>query len=121
MTGGGWGFFSPRPGWLAWITDEATLVVFNGGHWAAVFDPGLGAVDRLSVNAALADETNRLAVRAPAILFDHAGSSHRLKLNKNAAPATTSLVLQSGYSGHAELGLCGDNEFRLKLSGDGST
>ncbi len=78
-------------------------------------------VSARSINAAMADETNRLAVRGAATGVDHAGSGHQLKLNKTDAPATASLVLQTGYSGHAELSLCGDNDFHLKLSGDGST
>ena len=114
-----WVFHAPRPGWLAWITDEAVLAVFSDTQWSNATSADLAAVDKMSINAAIADETNRLAVRSPATLLDHEGTDHQLKLNKNTAADTASLLFQSAYSGHAELGLAGDNQFRLKVSEDG--
>jgi len=119
--GGLWSFHTPRPGWLAWIADEALLAVFDGEQWSSATAVDLGAIDMISVNAAVADETNRLAVSSPATLLDHAGHGHQLKLNKNSSSDTASIVLQSSYLGHAELGLAGDNDFQLKVSSDGST
>lgn len=73
----------------------------------------------LGVNAT-ADTTNRLAVASDASLFNHAGSDHRLKINKNAAGNTASLLFQSNWSGRAEFGLAGDDDFRVKVSADGA-
>jgi hypothetical protein len=36
---GVWMRLVPRPGWLAWIAAEATLVVWNGSAWDAVGEP----------------------------------------------------------------------------------
>lgn len=58
---------------------------------------------------------------APAVLFTHAGAGQQLKLNKAAATDTASLLFQSGWTGHAEMGLAGNNAFSIKVSPDGAT
>ncbi|MBX9588440.1 MAG: DUF2793 domain-containing protein [Hyphomonadaceae bacterium] len=70
---------------------------------------------------ATADPTTRFAVAAPASLFDHAGNGHQHKINKNAAGDTASILFQTGYSGRAEMGTAGDDNFRFKVSADGSS
>ena len=71
------------------------------------------------VNAA-ADTTTRFAVAAAASLFNHAGAGHQHKINKNAAGDTASLLFQTGFSGRAEMGTAGDDDFHFKVSADGS-
>ena len=66
------------------------------------------------------DATNRLAVAAAATLLTHAGTDHRLVLNKASAADTGSVLFQSGWSGRAEMGLAGSDAFALKVSPDGS-
>jgi hypothetical protein len=41
-------------------------------------------------------------------------------MNKEAAADVLSLLLQTGFSGRAELGLIGDDDFVLKVSPDGA-
>jgi hypothetical protein len=117
---GGWVFLTPRAGWRMWVEAEARLLVFNGTAWVnplAITE--LANMTRLGVNAT-ADDTNRLAVSAAATLFNHAGGDHRLKLNKNAAADTASLLYQTGFGGRAELGLTGSDDFRINVSADGA-
>src|SRR5690606_21504135 len=52
-------------------------------------------------------------------LFNHAGEGHQIKVNKESAAQTASLLFQSGWTGHAEMGLAGNNDFSIKVS-DGS-
>src|SRR5690606_5999760 len=73
----------------------------------------------MGVNAT-ADATNRLVVKSPASLFDEEAGDHRIKINKAAAADTASLVFQSGYSGRAEFGLAGDDDWHVKVSADGA-
>ena len=73
----------------------------------------------LGVNAT-ADTTNKLAVKSSALLFDNVGAGVQAKLNKNAGGDTASLLYQTGYSGRAEFGLTGDDNFHCKVSPDGS-
>ena len=69
---------------------------------------------------ATADTTNRLAVASPASLFNHDGNGHQVKVNKNSAGDTASFLFQSGFSGRAEIGLAGDDDFHFKVSPDGA-
>ncbi|MCA3555313.1 DUF2793 domain-containing protein [Aestuariivirga sp.] len=117
---GGWAFLNPRKGWRLWVEAEARLLVFDGAQWREpVTITELANLLRLGVNAA-ADDVNRLAVASPASLFSHAGNDHRLKLNKNAAGDTASLIYQTGWSGRAEMGLSGSDDFRINVSSDGA-
>jgi hypothetical protein len=34
---GAWMKLVPRPGWLAWVEDDAELVIWTGAAWAPVF------------------------------------------------------------------------------------
>jgi hypothetical protein len=115
---GGWEFFAPREGWLAWIADTGALLVHTGAQWsAATALPE--TVDRLGINTA-ADAINRLAVTSDATLLTHAGAGHQLKVNKAAPGDTASLLFQTGWSGRAEMGLTGSDDFEIKTSADGS-
>ncbi len=73
-----------------------------------------------------ADDTNRLAVKSDAVLFSHddatgSGSGDmRAKLNKAGEGNTASFLFQDNWSGRAEFGLTGDDDFHLKVSADGS-
>lgn len=115
---GGWAFFRPAAGWLAWVVEEETLLAFHDGRWQAAGGP-LQNLEAVGVNAA-ADAVNRLAVASAAVLFSHDGEGHQLKINK-AAAETASLLFQTGFSGRAEMGTAGDDNFRFKVSGDGTS
>lgn len=116
---GAWAFYLPRAGWLVWVTAESALVINTGTAWTPA-NSTLQNIALLGVNAT-ADATNKLAVKSSASLFDNIGNGHQLKLNKAAAGDTASLLYQDGYSGRAEMGLAGDDDFHLKVSPDGST
>lgn len=115
---GMWIFYAPRLGWLAQVLDENRLLAFKAGDWTlAAFD--IAVADRIGINAT-ADATNRLAVAAPASLFNNEGAGHQIKVNKAAAGDTASLLFQTNWSGRAEMGLAGSDAFRIKVSADGS-
>ena len=78
------------------------------------------SVPQVGINAT-ADTTNRLAVASAASLFNHTGAGHQLKLNKAAAANTASVLYQDNFSGRAEIGLTGDDNFHFKVSPDGAT
>lgn len=120
--GGGWKFATPQAGWRAWVAAETALFIFDGSAWASVGGGG-GSMQNLplvGVNTT-ADATNKLAVASSDVLLTHVGTSTRLKLNKSAAASTASLVYQTGFSGRAEFGLTGDDDFHIKVSPDGSS
>ncbi|KAA8606237.1 DUF2793 domain-containing protein [Salipiger aestuarii] len=118
--GGAWTFLVPLDGWCAWGLAEGELRSWTGSAWTALAGGISGdSVAMLGINAS-ADTTNRLTVSADATLLNNAGSDHRLVLNKAAGEDTASLLYQSGWTGHAEMGLAGDTDFHLKVSADGS-
>lgn len=114
---GDWIFITPKDGWRGWFLAEDKLKIHDGGAWAA-YD-AIGTPSSLGINTT-ADSTNRLAVSAAATLLTHDGNGHQVKVNKAAAGDTASLLFQTGWSGRAEMGLAGSDEFAIKVSPDGS-
>ncbi len=112
---GAWRFIRPRTGWRAWFHETSTFEVFDGTAWRDMPLPRHGGFDELGIGAT-PDAVNRLALASPASLFNHAGNGHQIKVNKAAAADTASLLFQSDWVGHAEMGLAGNNEFSLKVS-----
>jgi hypothetical protein len=123
---GAWTFFTPREGWLAWIADDDALVAWDGSAWAATTtDTSINPAQLVGVNTT-ADSTNRLAVKSNSVLMSHddvtpGTGDMRQVLNKSETGNTVSQLYQSGWSGRAETGLSGDDDFRIKVSPDGST
>jgi len=117
---GAWEFYAPNEGWTIWIADEDVKLVWDGSALIPGLPSSLQNLSELGVNAT-ADTTNRISVSSPASLFNHEGDDHQLKINKNAAGDTASFLFQTGFSGRAEIGLTGDDDFHFKVSPDGST
>ncbi len=99
-----------------------SVVTGSGAGEGGGGEGGVGSVNPVAlvgVNAT-ADATNRLSVSSPASLFNHEGAGHQLKINKDAAGDTASVLFQTDFSGRAEFGLAGDDDFHVKVSPDGS-
>jgi hypothetical protein len=115
-----WRYAVPKAGWRIWVVAENAFLVFDGAVWRNVQDiASLQNMALLGVNTT-ADAANKLAVSSSGILFNHAGSDVRVKINKNAAGDTASQLFQTGFSGRAEYGLTGDDNFHVKVSPDGA-
>jgi len=113
-----WQFFTPQDGWRAFDQGTRALYAFDGTGWRAdILD--LQNLDGLGIGTS-SDTLNRLAVASQASLFTNAGAGHQIKINKAGAGDTASLLFQSDWTGHAEMGLAGDTAFSVKVSGDGS-
>lgn len=120
---GAWASIASVAGMRAYVVDEGNIVAFDGADWAPIAVGDEAA--QLGVKTA-ADVINRLAVKSDAVLFSHddvtpGSGDMRIKVNKAAAGDTASHLFQTGYSGRAEFGLTGDDDFRVKVSPDGST
>lgn len=118
-----WQFHAPTAGWIAAHAATSEVRVFTGSVWSAVTGGGAASTQNLAgvgVNTT-SDLTNRLSVAAPATLLSNEGSGHQLKINKAGVADTASVLFQTGFSGRAEFGLTGDDDFSIKLSADGST
>ncbi|GHE04278.1 hypothetical protein U879_00355 [Defluviimonas sp. 20V17] len=121
---GVWVFHPPQDGWLAWVEDEARLVVWTGASWTPVV-PAVTGAPLFGINAA-ADTTNRLTVKSDAVLISHddvtpGTGDARVVVNKGAPGNTASMLFQSNWSGRAEFGCTGDDNWHVKVSADGGT
>lgn len=118
---GAWRFYAPFKGLLAYVLNATDFLFYNGSSWVSFSSlMMLQNLAMLGVNTT-ADSTNKLAVKSSALLFDNIGNGVQVKLNKNAAADTASFLYQKAYSGRAEIGLMGDDNFHFKVSPDGST
>jgi hypothetical protein len=133
-TSGQWVKLVPKKGWLCF--DEATgaLTVWTGSSWTdlaaaggylTIAGAGNGTLARLGILTA-ADTTNRLAVKADAVLFSHddvtpGTGDMRVNVNKAAVNRDASFVFHDAWSPRAMFGLLADDDFVLKTSPDGSS
>lgn len=124
---GSWSFLTPQLGWRLHIAAESQLLIFDGADWV---DLGLTIRDlpnvmRVGVGTS-ADASTPLAAKLNGALFaakyaDEGGNGDlRFTLNKEAAGKTVSQLYQSNWSGCAETGLTGDDNFHIKVSADGA-
>ncbi len=123
---GAWAVTTPPDGTVVWVVDEKAALVRDGGAWSPFGDAAqvlaalpTGSVAQLGV-ATPADSANPLAVAGSGALFTHAGAGMQAKINKNATGDTASVIFQTGFAAHAEMGLSGSNNFELKVSVDGA-
>jgi hypothetical protein len=127
FTAGDWSFYPPRAGWICFVADEAVLLAWNGASWT-----GIASLIELQNLAELgvgttADPTNPFSAKLSNALWvaktvaEGGDGSLRTKLSKESAANTLSLLFQDNFSGRAEIGLAGDDDFHFKVSPDGST
>jgi hypothetical protein len=125
---GAWRFLAPRAGWICHVAAEDAFLVFDGATWQdlAAYAQQLDNLPRLGIGTA-ADALNRLAAKLNAALFtarpaaEEGTGDLRFVLNKESAGNVLAQLYQSGYSGRAETGLIGDEDFRIRVSPDGAT
>ena len=120
---GAWAFITPLAGWVCYVVDEAKNYQFDGTNWveSGVNNGDNATFAQLGVGGATADATNKFSINTDAVLFNNNGAGIQAKLNKNAVADTASFLFQTGFSGRAEIGLTGNDDFSFKVSPDGST
>jgi hypothetical protein len=125
---GGWVFLSPQAGWLTYVAAENRALFHDGSIWR---DAGLALAELQNLEllgvGATADASNPFALKANAALFaaktvaEGGDGDLRIKLSKETSGDTLSHLYQTNYSGRAETGLTGDDDFHVKVSADGAT
>lgn len=124
---GAWRKLGPRPGWIAWVADEQSYVFWDGTAWVHL-GTAIHALQNLSLLGigTAADATNPLAAKLNNALVtaryaaEGGDGDLRIKANKETPGDTVSHIFQTGYSGRAEFGLVGGDDFAVKVSPDGS-
>jgi hypothetical protein len=125
---GGWVFCAPKVGWFAYVIDEGALVAWSGSAWVSALAM-LATLQNLSLLGVgtTADTTNPFSAKLNSALWvaktvAEGGDGHlRFKMSKESAAKTLSLLFQNNFSGRAEVGLTGDDDFHFKVSADGSS
>jgi hypothetical protein len=123
---GGWSFYPPRVGWLTYVADEGALLAWTGSAWI----DAVGALSSLNNMTLLgvgttADATNPFSAKLNNALWtaryggEGGDGDLRYKLNKEAPGRTLSVLMQSNWSGRAEIGLVGNDDLSFKVSADG--
>lgn len=131
---GVWQFAVPREGWQCYNVATDTLLVWTGSAWTDLATAGgfvstttinnntlPGKLTMLGLGGATADTTNRLSANTAGVLFNNAGTSIGVTLNKNAAGNDARFVFQTGFSTRALFGLLANDDFSISVSPDGST
>lgn len=114
---GGWLFLTPLAGWRAAMGSDVR--VWTGAAWVAPDLPELQNLPGVGIGASY-DANTPLAVAGPASLFTHSGTDHRLQVNKALVGNTASLLFQTNWSGRAEMGTTGSDDFAVKVSPNGT-
>ncbi|MBB3316985.1 hypothetical protein FHT77_002866 [Rhizobium sp. BK181] len=114
-----WIYIEPRTGWRAFFMAQGQLRALSTDGWHAIALDNDNSLPMVGINTS-PDAFNRLSVASDASLFSHSGHGHQLKINKFAAGETGTLLFQTAWSGRAELGLAGNDDFSIKISGNGS-
>ena len=87
------------------------------GKWTIV-DQATSNLGPVGIGTA-ADPSNPLSVYGASALFN--GVNFSFTLNKAAAGDTASILFEDGFSGRAQVGLCGNDNFSFKVAPDGVT
>ena len=119
-SGNSWVFIAPQAGWHALDKSSGVLKMRTDTGWDDLFSRDLNNLTGVGINTSH-DSTNRLSVSAAATLLNHEGAGHQLKINKALAADTGSLLFQTGWSGRAEMGTTGSDDFAIKVSADGAS
>ena len=124
---GAWAFHVPLPGWLAWVVSETALVYWTGSAWSEVSGT-IAALQNLSLAGigTTADPDNPFSAKLNKALWtaryatEGGDGDLRYTLNKEGISDTLSILMQSGYSARAEIGLIGDDDLSFKVTPDGA-
>jgi hypothetical protein len=115
----GWRFIKPNPGLSIWVQDEDKFYYYKEDGWATLTTGSKQNTLGINTNA---DDHNRLSVKSDSVLFsaiDDGRGNIRLAINKKKPDAVSSILFQSDYKSHAEIGIIGDNQLQIKVSSDG--
>ena len=121
-----WLFAMPEEGWLAFSEADNRQYIYRAGVWQDHIATAVSGAPlaKIGINTN-ADTTNKFAVKSNAAYFSHddvtpGTGDTRLSLNKSLPAKTASLVFQTNWSGRAEMGLSGDDDWRIRVSADGA-
>jgi hypothetical protein len=119
---GAWQRINPGVGWIAWVEDEAKFVCRTNSEWLDLGET-LATLQNMEFFGlgTTADVVNPFAAKLNKALWSARYSGEggdgnlRYTMNKEGPPGVLSLLMQSGWSGRAEIGLIGDDDLSIRL------
>ena len=119
---GGWRFYAPFDGLSAFVADEAVMLVYTASGWTDWASRARSA----KCAAAGRQHDRRRHQQTGGEIVCRCCSTMSATTSKSSStstpPATpASFLFQTDYSGRAEFGLAGDDDFHVKVSPDGSS
>ena len=117
------------------LRPDRIKVVPGADGWAEAYEYSVGGrsvrFDQLATSVPpilhltffhpLDDHYGLAPIEAAAVAVEGGDGNLRYKLSKESAAKTLSFLFQDNFSGRAEIGLTGDDDFHFKVSPDGST
>lgn len=125
-TEGAWLRLPPRAGWRAWVEDEAVLLVRHGAGWQPMVPTAFDDLTRLGIGmeaSAGSPFSAKLNSALWTALYAADGGSGDLTqtLNRETGTDDAGLILQTGFSTRALIGMFGSDKLRIAVSPDGSS
>lgn len=125
---GAWSLKAALPGWVAFDLATTSLRFFTGTEWQPLERTlaALQNLSRLGIGTE-ADAANPFSAKLNKALWtartvaESGDGSLRYTLNKEGTAQTLSLLMQSAWSGRAEIGLTGSDSLSVKVSPDGAS
>ena len=122
-----WQFLAPRPGWIAWCIGDDALLCWTDSAWSVFVDVTITFQNLALLGlGATADTENPFTAKLNKALWtarygaEGGDGDLRYTMNKESGGDTLSVLMQTDWSGRAEMGLVGDDDFVVKVSSDGS-
>ncbi|MEP3177899.1 MAG: DUF2793 domain-containing protein [Lentilitoribacter sp.] len=113
-------YLVPQEGWRAYVIGDG-FFFYDGNAWAEISNNSGTPSDftNFGINTD-ADDVNRLAVRSDVVLMTNETGDIRATVNKATVTNSASFLFQTDFSGRAEIGLTGDDDFHFRVSDDGA-
>lgn len=121
----GYEYYIPKIGFIAFDKTNSKFIYFNGIIWADLKLGNIEGLNSLSIGTQN-DINNPLSAKLNSALFSAKYASESgngdiiLTLNKEETTKKAAILMQDNWSGRAEFGLNGNNDFSIKTSSDGN-
>lgn len=121
-----WDYIDPNDGFLAYLESEKQYISFFDNEWKFLpieisnFQnlPLIGIGTNADINNPISAKINN-ALFSAKYINENGNGEIRYLLNKEDISKTASYIFQNNWSGRAEFGLIGDDNFSIKLSQNG--
>ncbi|MGC3938613.1 DUF2793 domain-containing protein [Roseobacter sp. EG26] len=123
---GVWQFFTPKPGWRAYVIGRDSLIVHDGTDWIDLDSAELQEIEAFGLGM-ISLPSSPFSAKLNAALWtalyrDDGGNGSMIStLNKEASGDDAGFILQQDFETRGLFGLFGSDNIRLATSADGTS